>query len=84
MADDPIIDGIIEKLRGFVPSADGTRVELAEKDIKHLLAAAKTTLKEQPCFLELSAPLRIVGDIHGACIHPGGVRASVAIPIAAY
>eukprot|EP01051_Picozoa_sp_SAG22_P030301 SAG22_NODE_11680_length_474_cov_0.826667_1_plen_140_part_01 len=68
-AGDPVIDRIIAQLRAFVPpppeETAPVRIKLDEKDLKHLLAEAKKTLKEQPCFLELGAPLRIVGDVHG-------------------
>eukprot|EP00391_Amoebophrya_sp_Ameob2_P011641 CAMPEP_0178995484 /NCGR_PEP_ID=MMETSP0795-20121207/7851_1 /TAXON_ID=88552 /ORGANISM="Amoebophrya sp., Strain Ameob2" /LENGTH=458 /DNA_ID=CAMNT_0020687793 /DNA_START=414 /DNA_END=1791 /DNA_ORIENTATION=+ len=41
------------------------QIPLNENDIKKLLNATRTVLLSQPVFLELEAPLNILGDIHG-------------------
>ena len=46
--------------------ADGNEyVKLQEKDIVDLLLTAQDILANQPIFLELQPPVKIVGDIHG-------------------
>jgi serine/threonine-protein phosphatase PP1 catalytic subunit len=40
-------------------------MKLKEKDISGLLKQAREVFMEQPVFLELEAPIKICGDIHG-------------------
>ena len=59
------IDQILEKLlevRSFPP---GKLVHLKESDISALCFAARDIFLDQPVLLELEAPLKICGDIHG-------------------
>jgi len=59
------VDKIIEKLlevRGYRP---GKQVNLAENEIKGLCQKAKEIFINQPILLELEAPIKICGDIHG-------------------
>jgi len=43
----------------------GTQVQLKEKEILGLCQASREILQSQPMLLELEAPVRICGDIHG-------------------
>lgn len=58
---DNIIDNLLE-VRSFRP---GKTVALKEEDIKGLCQVAKGIFQSQPVLLELEAPLKICGDIHG-------------------
>lgn len=59
------IDKIIERLlevRSFPP---GKLVHLKESEISALCAAARDVFMERPVLLELEAPIKICGDVHG-------------------
>jgi serine/threonine-protein phosphatase PP1 catalytic subunit len=66
------VDQLIEKLlsmKGYLYSwtsqKPGTLVPIPESDIKSLIALTKEIFTKQPVFLELEAPIIILGDIHG-------------------
>jgi len=59
------IDTILEKLlevRGFAP---GKFVHLKESEIAGLCSLARDVFLSQPVLLELDAPIKICGDVHG-------------------
>lgn len=58
-------DAVIEKLLAVKGARPGTCVALSDKEAAALVAAAEEAVTSQPMLLELSAPLQIVGDIHG-------------------
>lgn len=58
---DEIIDQLLE-VRGWRP---GKEVTLQEDQIKGICLQAREIFLDQPCLLELSAPLKVVGDTHG-------------------
>ena len=60
----PIID-VKEKLLGLRGSPPGTLVNLSEDDIRLLCMRSKPILLAQPMLLELEAPIKICGDVHG-------------------
>ena len=46
--------------------ADGNDyVKVSEKDISDMVLMAQDVFAQQPIFLELQPPVKIVGDIHG-------------------
>jgi len=57
----PIIDKLLH-VKGKKP---GEEVKLEENNIKLLVTNTRNVLSEQPILLELEAPIKIVGDIHG-------------------
>ena len=59
------INLIIEKLLDVRNSKPGRGVDLPEKDIIAIAIAARDIFIDQPVFLELEAPIKICGDIHG-------------------
>ncbi|KAF8918014.1 Serine/threonine-protein phosphatase pp1, partial [Haplosporangium bisporale] len=59
------IDSIIERLLEVRGSRPGKQVQLAEYEIKFLCTAAREIFISQPILLELEAPIKICGDIHG-------------------
>jgi len=61
---DPV-DIVIEKLLRVRGSKPGTFSDLIESEIKMVCLRARDILLQQPMLLELSAPLKVVGDIHG-------------------
>jgi len=61
---DPI-DSITSRLLGLRGSPPGTLASLAENEIKLLCLRARPVLLSQPMLLELEAPLKICGDVHG-------------------
>ena len=56
---------IVQKLLGLRGSPPGTHVHLAESEIKLLCARSRHIFLNQPMLLELEAPLKICGDVHG-------------------
>jgi serine/threonine-protein phosphatase PP1 catalytic subunit len=59
------IDKYIDKLlaqRNAKPSKSNT---LTENEVKNILNQARDILINQPMLLELEAPIKIMGDIHG-------------------
>jgi len=65
------IDRIIERLNSFDgrgdPASERARKEkeLSETEVSAIIYKSRDILYDQPVFLELEAPLRICGDIHG-------------------
>lgn len=63
---DPIaVDNIIERLTEVRSTKSGKLVQLSEAEIKQLCAASREIFIKQPNLLELEAPIKICGDIHG-------------------
>ncbi|KAJ1980100.1 type 1 serine/threonine-protein phosphatase catalytic subunit glc7 [Dimargaris cristalligena] len=67
MADDsvPDIDSIIVRLLEVRGSRPGKQVSLLEKEIRWLCTTSREIFIGQPILLELEAPIKICGDIHG-------------------
>jgi len=61
---EPIIS-IAQRLLGLRGSPPGTSASLAETEIKLLCQRVRPVLLQQPMLLELEAPLKICGDVHG-------------------
>jgi len=59
------IQSIAQRLLGLRGSPPGTLASLAENEIKLLCQRVRPILLAQPMLLELEAPLKICGDIHG-------------------
>jgi len=59
------VDPIITKLLQIKGSNAGKEVQLKEEDIRNLCFKSRAIFTSQPILLELEAPLKIVGDIHG-------------------
>jgi len=66
--DQPIeidINQIIEKLVEVRGSRPGKQVTLTEMEIRGLVLKSREIFLSQPCLLELEAPIKICGDVHG-------------------
>ena len=64
--EEPLLDSIIGRLldvRGI--RKGGKQVQLLEREIQWLCSAACKVFMDQPMLLDLDAPIRIIGDIHG-------------------
>ena len=59
------IDHIIDKLISVKKEKPGKLVNLKEVEIIGLCTLAREIFMDQPVFLELEAPVKICGDIHG-------------------
>lgn len=59
------LDSLIEKLLEVRGSRPGKLVTLDEKDIIALCVQSREIFMSQPVMLELEAPLKIGGDVHG-------------------
>jgi len=59
------IDRIIERLLEVRGKRPGKQVNLTETEIRHLCNKSRDVFISQPILLELEAPIKIVGDIHG-------------------
>jgi len=64
-ADESWIDGIIDTLLSARNKKPGTPVELSVQDATALCNQAREVLLSQPMLLELGAPIKICGDVHG-------------------
>ncbi|KAL0818072.1 hypothetical protein ABMA28_008608 [Loxostege sticticalis] len=59
------IDNVIKKLLKVRGEKPGMNVQLTEIEIKGLCLKSREIFLSQPILLELEAPLKICGDIHG-------------------
>eukprot|EP00746_Dinoflagellata_sp_MGD_P002635 gnl/MRDRNA2_/MRDRNA2_105160_c0_seq1.p1 gnl/MRDRNA2_/MRDRNA2_105160_c0~~gnl/MRDRNA2_/MRDRNA2_105160_c0_seq1.p1 ORF type:complete len:1066 (+),score=191.69 gnl/MRDRNA2_/MRDRNA2_105160_c0_seq1:78-3275(+) len=59
------VDGLISQLVGSGHKHPGKAVQLPGDQIPLLLRAVRDVLLRQPTLLELDAPLKLLGDIHG-------------------
>jgi serine/threonine-protein phosphatase PP1 catalytic subunit len=59
------IDSIIELLLSARNKKPGTPVDLAVSDATQLCTTARDLFMTQPMLLELGAPIKICGDVHG-------------------
>ena len=59
------VDGIIAKLLEVRGKRPGKQVNLLESEIRSLCIKSKEIFQSQSALLELEAPIKIVGDIHG-------------------
>jgi len=59
------VSDIITRLLEKRNSPPGSRVELKMPEVKFLIEKAREIFISQPVLLDLEAPLKIVGDIHG-------------------
>ncbi|CAA6673339.1 unnamed protein product [Spirodela intermedia] len=63
--DPDVLDKIISRLRDAGKTATGKQVCLSEAEIRQLCVVSKEIFMRQPNLLELEAPIKICGDIHG-------------------
>jgi serine/threonine-protein phosphatase PP1 catalytic subunit len=56
------LDGLINRL---ISEKKGNDVKMTEQEIKCVCVSAREIFLAQPILLELEAPIKIVGDIHG-------------------
>lgn len=59
------IENILERLLSVRGNKPGKTVDLKEEEIKYLIDKSMIIFKEQKMLIELEAPLRVCGDIHG-------------------
>ncbi|TPX36453.1 hypothetical protein SeMB42_g07069 [Synchytrium endobioticum] len=59
------VDSVIERLLEVRGSRPGKQVQLAEHEIRYLCTKSREIFINQPILLELEAPIKICGDIHG-------------------
>jgi serine/threonine-protein phosphatase PP1 catalytic subunit len=59
------VDAVIQKLLDLRGSKPSMKPILTENEIKGICMKAREIFLNQPCFLELEAPIKICGDIHG-------------------
>ncbi|KAF3784859.1 Serine/threonine-protein phosphatase [Nymphaea thermarum] len=65
LMDESVLDDIIRRLLDAKNSRTTKRVNLTEGEIRQLCVASKAIFINQPNLLELEAPIKICGDIHG-------------------
>lgn len=59
------VDSIIQKLLDARGQRPGKSVSLSEGEVRGLVVAAREVFQSQPVLLELEAPIKVCGDIHG-------------------
>ncbi|CAO2825558.1 unnamed protein product [Amaranthus hypochondriacus] len=63
---DPVVlDDIIRRLLEVRLARPGKQVQLSESEIRQLCLTSREVFLQQPILLELHAPIKICGDIHG-------------------
>uniref|UniRef100_A0A251U734 Serine/threonine-protein phosphatase n=2 Tax=Helianthus annuus TaxID=4232 RepID=A0A251U734_HELAN len=62
--DQSVLDDVIQRLVA-VKGRPGKQVQLTEPEIKQLCVVSKEIFLQQPNLLEIEAPVKICGDIHG-------------------
>ncbi|XP_039031948.1 serine/threonine-protein phosphatase PP1-like [Hibiscus syriacus] len=60
-----LLDNIIRRLLGTKNGRTTKQAQLTEAEIKQLCVASKECFLSQPNLLELEAPIKICGDVHG-------------------
>lgn len=55
----------MESIINQYTNSGGKNVKIKEKDISTLCKLSREVFMEQPVFLELEAPIKICGDVHG-------------------
>lgn len=65
MSDAIEVDNILEQLLSVRGAKPARQVNLTEAEIRWLCNTAKEVFSSQPVLLELEAPIKICGDIHG-------------------
>ena len=65
MAESFNVDEIITRLLEARGGRPGRTVNMAENEVKQLCIRSREIFLSQPILLELDAPLKICGDIHG-------------------
>lgn len=65
MDDSKYVDGIIDRLLEVRLARPGTYVQLTDSEIRQLIFRSRKLFLSQPMLLELAAPLKICGDVHG-------------------
>ncbi|KAK7369731.1 hypothetical protein VNO80_11774 [Phaseolus coccineus] len=63
--DENLIDDIIRRLVAAKNGRTTKQVQLTEAEIRQLCASSKEIFLSQPNLLELEAPIKICGDVHG-------------------
>ena len=64
-SDESWIDGMIDQLLQARNKKPGTPVEISVQDATALCNQAREVFLSQPMLLELGAPIKICGDVHG-------------------
>ena len=59
------VDSIISKLLEVKNFKPGKQVSLSEQEVRNLCIKSREIFMQQPILLELEAPLKVCGDIHG-------------------
>jgi serine/threonine-protein phosphatase PP1 catalytic subunit len=59
------VDGIIARLLEVKAAKPGKQVNLSEQEVRSLCLRSREIFMSQPILLELEAPLKVCGDIHG-------------------
>lgn len=59
------VDEIIKSLLEVRTAKPGKMVKLNEHDILGLIRTAKTIFLDQPMLVEVNAPVKVCGDVHG-------------------
>lgn len=65
MEDSSEVDHIIDRLLVVRHARPGTQVHLTDAEIRQLIYKSRQLFLSQPMLLELAAPLKICGDVHG-------------------
>jgi serine/threonine-protein phosphatase PP1 catalytic subunit len=60
-----VLDDVINRLLEVRGSKPGKQVQLSETEVRQLCIVSKDIFMKQPILLELGAPVKICGDVHG-------------------
>ncbi|XP_020113959.1 serine/threonine-protein phosphatase PP1-like isoform X3 [Ananas comosus] len=63
--DGAVLDDVLRRLLDGGRGGGGRQVQLSEAEIRQLCVEAKRVLLDEPSLVEIAAPVKICGDIHG-------------------
>jgi serine/threonine-protein phosphatase PP1 catalytic subunit len=59
------LDNVIERLLALKTKGLSHKDKIEEKVVENICIQAQSTFLDQPCCIELDAPVKICGDVHG-------------------
>lgn len=59
------VDSVIDRLLEVRGKRPGREIQLEQREIEYLCSQSREIFMDQPVLLELEAPIKVCGDVHG-------------------